>query len=105
MGKGNRVQSFSISKFRRRKVANVLINFISLQAISDRKGVNITIQITDFNRLSSTRDSQWRIANIQSASCVSNDCAAEQIRRSLETCNLEDAIARFISGNATGSKR
>ena len=84
-----------------------MIKFISLKAKnkSDRKGVNITIQITEFNRLSSTRDSQWRIANIQSASSVSNDCAAEQIRRSLETCNLEDAIARFISGNATGSKR
>ena len=56
-------------------------------------------------RLSSTRDSLWRMANIQSASSVSDDSAAEQIRASLEACNLEEAIARFISGNATGSKR
>ena len=45
------------------------------------------------------------MANIQSASSVSDDSAAEQIRASLEACNLEEAIARFISGNATGSKR
>ena len=45
------------------------------------------------------------MANIQSASSVSDDSAAEQIRAGLEACNLEEAVARFISGNATGSKR
>ena len=51
------------------------------------------------------RDSLWRVANISSLAAVADDLAAEEVRKTLEVCNLEDAISGFIQENASGSKR
>ena len=115
LGKGNRTKSSRLSRSWRRKVCirsdileynpNICNNKGNMRWNGQNSKLLKLRYLIYITRLSSTRDSQWRIANIQSVQSVSDDCAAEQIRRNLELCNLEDAIARFISGNATGSKR
>jgi hypothetical protein len=55
--------------------------------------------------LSNVRDSLWKVSNIVSAASVDDDRAAEEVRKALETCDLEEAIAKFIANNCTGENR
>jgi hypothetical protein len=57
------------------------------------------------DRLAHLRDSLWRVANIGSLAAVADDLAAEEVRKTLETSDLDDALDRFINQNSTGSKR
>ena len=57
------------------------------------------------DRLTHLRDSLWRVANINSLAAVADDLAAEEVRKSLETCDLDNALVNFIEDNSTGSVR
>ena len=56
-------------------------------------------------RMATIRDSLWRVANINSLAAVADDLAAEEVRKTLENTDLDDAMIRFISDHATGSTR
>ena len=64
-----------------------------------------TFQGIEEDRLAHIRGSLWRVANISSLAAVADDLAAEEVRKTLEVSNLDDAIQGFISENSTGSKR
>ena len=64
-----------------------------------------TFQGLEEDRLAHIRDSLWRVANISSLAAVADDLAAEEVRKTLEICNLDDAITGFIQDNASGSQR
>ena len=64
-----------------------------------------TFQGLEEDRLAHIRDSLWRVANISSLAAVADDLAAEEVRKTLESSNLDEAIQGFICDNATGSKR
>ena len=51
------------------------------------------------------RDSLWRTANISSLAAVADDLAAEEVRKTLEVTDLDDALLNFIGENATGTQR
>ena len=57
------------------------------------------------DRLAHLRDSLWRVANINSLAAVADDLAAEEVRKSLENCDLDLALQSFVTENSTGSKR
>ena len=65
----------------------------------------VTFQCIEEDRLSSVRDSLWRVANIASLAAVADDLSAEEVRKTLETSKLEDTIQAFISENASGKTR
>jgi len=47
----------------------------------------------------------WKFSNIISAASVDDDRCAEEVRKSLEACDLEEAVYKFIASNKTGEKR
>ena len=57
------------------------------------------------DRLSNVRDSLWKFSNVISATSVDDDRCAEEVRKSLEACDLEEAVYKFIGSNKTGEKR
>jgi len=65
----------------------------------------VTFQSLEEDRLAHIRDSLWRVANISSLAAVADDLAAEEVRKTLESSNLDDAIQGFINENASGFKR
>jgi len=65
----------------------------------------VTFQSLEEDRLAHIRDSLWRVANISSLAAVADDLAAEEVRKTLEISELDDAIQGFISDNASGFKR
>lgn len=56
-------------------------------------------------RMATIRDSLWRVANINSLAAVADDLAAEEVRKTLENTDLDDAMVKFISDHATGTTR
>ena len=52
----------------------------------------VTFQSLEEDRLAHIRDSLWRVANISSLAAVADDLAAEEVRKTLESSNLDDAI-------------
>lgn len=62
-------------------------------------------QLLEEERLFVVRDSLWRLANMASAGCVSDDQGAEELRTELERCDLEKAMRTFADRNATGASR
>ena len=65
----------------------------------------MTFQSIEEDRLSSVRDSLWRVANIASLAAVADDLSAEEVRKTLETSKLDDTIQSFISEQASGKNR
>ena len=65
----------------------------------------MTFQSIEEDRLSSVRDSLWRVANIASLAAVADDLSAEEVRKTLETSKLDDTIQSFISEQASGKIR
>jgi len=64
-----------------------------------------TFQGLEEDRLAHVRDSLWRTANISSLAAVADDLAAEEVRKTLEVTDLDDALLNFIGENATGTQR
>ena len=62
-----------------------------------------TFQDLESSRLALLRDSAWRVANIASSCCVSDDEVCEETRCVLETCDLEEGLQQFIQQHQTGS--
>ena len=54
--------------------------------------MNFLKNIYPCDRLANIRDSLWRVANISSLAAVADDLAAEEVRKTLENSNLDDAI-------------
>ena len=52
----------------------------------------MTFQSLEEDRLAHIRDSLWRVANISSLAAVADDLAAEEVRKTLEISELDDAI-------------
>ena len=52
----------------------------------------VTFQSLEEDRLAHIRDSLWRVANISSLAAVADDLAAEEVRKTLEISELDDAI-------------
>ena len=65
----------------------------------------MTFQSIEEDRLSSVRDSLWRVANIASLAAVADDLSAEEVRKTLETSKLDDTIQAFIAEHASGKNR
>lgn len=65
----------------------------------------LAFQCMEEERLASVRESLWRVTNMGSLAAVADDLAEEEVRKALEACDLDDAINKFVSNNATGSKR
>ena len=65
----------------------------------------MTFQSIEEDRLSSVRDSLWRVANIASLAAVADDLSAEEVRKTLETSKLDDTIQAFIAEYASGKNR
>ena len=64
-----------------------------------------TFQGLEEDRLAHVRDSLWRVANISSLAAVADDLAAEEVRKTLEVTDLDEAVQGFISENTTGTQR
>ena len=56
-------------------------------------------------RLTNVRDSLWKVSNVVSTASVDEDRSAEEVRKALEACDLEEAVAKFINNNSTGENR
>ena len=56
-------------------------------------------------RLANVRDSLWKFSNIVSTAAVDDDRSAEEVRKTLENCDLDEAVAKFVANNSTGEKR
>ena len=75
-----------------------------LWEIETEKSMNLFQELEE-ERLAVSRDSLWRLANITSITSVADDDSAEEVRSYLESCNLNDTMAKFIEDHGTGSKR
>jgi len=49
--------------------------------------------------------SHRKFCNVVSGSSVDDDGSMEEIRKTLENCDLEEVMAVFITENATGDNR
>ena len=58
----------------------------------------VTFQSLEEDRLAHIRDSLWRVANISSLAAVADDLAAEEVRKTLEISELDDAIQGTYTG-------
>ena len=63
-----------------------------------------TFQEMETTRLSLLRDSAWRVTNIGSSCCVSDDEVYEETRKVLEGCDLEEGLQQFIQQHETGGE-
>merc|ERR1712223_1100821 len=63
-----------------------------------------TFQEMETTRLSLLRDSAWRVTNIGSSCCVSDDEVYEETRKVLEGCDLDDGVQQFIQQHETGAE-
>ncbi|KAF2280316.1 uncharacterized protein EI97DRAFT_118930 [Westerdykella ornata] len=70
----------------------------------DWKAACDKFQDLEEERIDFTKSSLWTFANIASTVCVSDDAACEQIRLSLEDCDVEKDITTFIKESGTGQE-
>ena len=70
----------------------------------DWKSACDKFQDLEEERIDFTKSSLWSFANIASTVCVSDDGACENIRLSLEDCDVEKDIMTFIKDSGTGQE-
>jgi len=70
----------------------------------DWKSACDKFQDLEEERIDFTKSSLWSFANISSTVCVSDDAACENIRLSLEDCDVEKDIMTFIKDLGTGQE-
>ncbi|KAI9206473.1 uncharacterized protein BJ171DRAFT_497978 [Polychytrium aggregatum] len=64
----------------------------------------VECQKLEEDRMDFLRTNLWNYANMVSTVCVTDDESCERIRQSLEQCDIEYDIAKFIESNETGSE-
>ncbi|KAH8770574.1 cell division control protein [Hyaloscypha finlandica] len=70
----------------------------------DWKAAADKFQDLEEERLDFMKSSLWSFANIASTVCVSDDASCEKVRLSLENCEVEKDIVRFIKERGTGQE-
>lgn len=87
-----------------RSAVDVLENSRQLWEHETETACDIFQQIEE-DRIQHLRNSMWVVTNLESANCVAEDEIYEEIRKTLEKCDVDGDIQLFIRQRQTGSER